>query len=129
MTELLDAIADSLAHTETAKEPVIGVPTVVIDGSTVATIVVTVLSSWGGCPPGRVVLLGRLRGGSLGRHLVGTVRAVVVVVEVGLAGSTMGIVSMAGDVGRGLAFVGFGNVDGCGRLATWSEQVGGQWVG
>lgn len=79
MAELLDAIADSLAHTETAKEPVIGVPTVVIDGSTVATIVVTVLSRRGGCPPGRVLLLGGLRGGSLRRHLVGTVRAVVVV--------------------------------------------------
>lgn len=79
MTELLDAIADSLAHTETAKEPVIGVPAVVIDGPTVATIVVTVLSRRGGCPPGRVLLLGGLRGGSLRRHLVGTVRAVVVV--------------------------------------------------
>lgn len=119
MTELLDAITDRLAHAEATKEPVIGVPTVMIDGSTVATIVITVLASWGGCPLGRVLLLGRLRGGSLGGHLVGTVRAVVVV-EVGLAGSTAGIVSMVGDAGRG-AFVGFGNVDGRGRLATWSE--------
>lgn len=52
MTELLDAITDSLAYTEAPKEPVIGVPTVVIDGSTVATVIVTVLAGWSGCPLG-----------------------------------------------------------------------------
>lgn len=46
VTELLKAIANSLAHAEAAEEPVIGMPTVVVDSTTVATIVVAVLAGW-----------------------------------------------------------------------------------
>lgn len=82
VTQLLDAIADSIADTKTAKEPVIRVTTVVVYGAAVATVVITVLASRSSRGLLAEVALGGARRRGFFSHLGWTGR-VVVFVKVG----------------------------------------------
>ena len=60
VTELLDAIADRVADTETTEEPVIRVSAAVIDCSAVALVIAAALASRRGSALDLVVCFGRL---------------------------------------------------------------------
>lgn len=48
IAQLVDAVTDRVPYTEAIKEPVIGMPTAVVDGTAIATIVAAVLAGWRG---------------------------------------------------------------------------------
>lgn len=47
VTQLIEAVAHSLTNTKSTEEPVVGVSTIVVDGSTIALVIPAVLASWG----------------------------------------------------------------------------------
>lgn len=114
VTQLSNAVANSVTHTEATKEPVIRVSATVVDSAAPTTVVVAVLAGRGGGALGAIVRLGRAGCAAVGRHLDGTGRSVILI-KVGVAWSAPRNVLRLGDA-RGLAEAGFGDLDGRGRL-------------
>jgi hypothetical protein len=93
VAKLVEAITDGLTNTETTEQPIIRVPPIVVDSSTVSLVVAAILASRGGGTLWVKVSLRRTRGRFVRRHLNRACRAMVLI-KVGVVRST------AGDVAR-----------------------------
>lgn len=125
--QLLDATADGVADAETTKQPVVGVSAAMVNGTTVATVVIAVPAWWCGRPLCCVLRLMRAGRCVVRRHFNGTGRLVVEVRCLGVAPRN---VLWLRHTGRVLArVITLRNVDGSGRLGATSQDSRGDGVG
>lgn len=67
--QLVDAVAHGFSNAKPSEEPVVGVPSAVVDRAAVATVVIAVAARWGGRPLGHVLRPRRPGRGAVGGHL------------------------------------------------------------
>lgn len=125
--QLLDSAADGVPDAEATKQPVVGMSAAVVDGTTVAPVVITVPAWWCGgtlCCVLRLVRAGRC---VVRRHFNGASRLVVEVRRLRVASRN---VLWLRHTGRVLArVVALRDVDGSRRLGATSEDSRGNRVG